>query len=65
MPASSLRGEARHLVDDAGELALAEHDELDVALGDDGRVPGCLVEEGELAERLARARGSRCGGPAG
>ena len=48
-----------------GELALAEHDELDVALGDDGRVAGRLVEQRQLAERLARARGSRSGGPGG
>ena len=55
MPASSLRGEAGDLVDEAGELALAEHDELHVGLGDDGRVAGRLVEQRELAERVARA----------
>ena len=45
------------LVDEAGELALAEHDELHVGVGDDGRVARRLVEEGELAEGLARAEG--------
>ena len=57
MPASSLRGEAGHLVDEAGELALAEHDELHVGLGDDRRVAGRLLEQGELAERVAGADG--------
>ena len=55
MPASSLRGEARYLVDDAGELALTEHDEVHVGLGDDGRVAGRLLEERELTEGVARA----------
>ena len=45
-----LAREAGHLVDEAGELALAEHDELHVGVGDDGRVAGRLVEQGELAE---------------
>src|SRR5262249_30385875 len=44
-----------NLVDDAGELALTEHDEVHVGLGDDGCVARRLLEEGELAERVARA----------
>ena len=65
MPASSLRAKPGHLVDDAGELALAEHDELHVGLGDDGRVAGRLVEERELAERVAGAERRRSCGPGG
>ena len=60
-----LAGEAGDLVEDAGELALAEHDELHVGLGDDGGVAGRLVEERELAERRRRGRGSRPCGRAG
>ena len=55
MPASSLRAKPGTSSMQAGELALAEHDELHVGLGDDGRVAGRLVEEGELAEGVARA----------
>src|SRR6266446_3621216 len=47
--------EAGHLVDEAREFALAEHDELHVGLGDDGGVAGGFLEQRELAERVARA----------
>src|SRR5439155_13586365 len=46
--------EAGYLVDEAGEFSLAEHDELHVGLGDDGGVAGGLLEQRELAERVAR-----------
>jgi hypothetical protein len=49
-----LASEAGHLVDEARELALAEHDELHVAVGDHRRVARCLFQQGQLAERIAR-----------
>ena len=49
-----LARETRNLVDDAGELALTQHDEVHVGLGNDGRVAGRLLEQCELAERGAR-----------
>ena len=57
MPASSLRAKPGTSSMMPGELALAEHDELHVGLGDDGRVAGRLVEQRQLAERVARAEG--------
>src|SRR4029077_6193084 len=63
--------EAGDFVDEAGELTLTEHDALHVALGDDGRVSGGLLEQRELAEGVARAEGrdlaavsAHAGGPA-
>src|SRR5690242_2889801 len=50
-----LARDARDLVEDAAELALAEHHELHRRLRGDGRVARRLVEEGQLAERRARA----------
>ena len=64
MPASSLREKPGTSSMMPGELALAEHDELHVGLGDDGRVAGRLVEQRELAERRP-GRGSRSCGPGG
>ena len=63
MPASSLRAKPGTSSIDAGELALAEDDELHVGLGDDRRVAGRLLEQGELAERVARADVRRPCGP--
>ena len=57
MPASSLRAKPGTSSIDAGELALAEHDQLHVGVGDDGGVAGRLVEQRQLAERVAGAEG--------
>src|SRR4051794_39400901 len=50
-----LVGERRDLVDDTGELALAEDQDLHVLLGDHRRRSGPAVEERQLAEVLAGA----------
>src|SRR5690349_6192117 len=43
-PGQEFPGEAGDLVDQARELALTEDDQLHVAVGDDGRVAGCLLQ---------------------
>src|SRR5436190_10632663 len=50
-----LARKAGNLVDDAGELALTEYDELHVGLGYDAGVAGRLLEQRELPEGVARA----------
>ena len=52
-----LARDAGNFVDDATELALAEHHEFHVGLRGHRGVTRCLVEEGELAECGARAEG--------
>jgi len=62
LAASSFPRKAGDVVDEAGELALTQHDELHRCLGDAGRVRGCLSRRASSPSSRPGERLRSCGG---
>ena len=51
-----LAGESRHLIEQRGKVALPDDNQLHVGVGNDGRIPGGVVEKCELPKPLPGPR---------
>jgi hypothetical protein len=50
-----LAGEPGYRVEQPFEVGLAEHDQINIGVGDDSRIAGSLFEERDFTEAVARS----------